>query len=238
MPTPTIDTIDILPPPGPSATRACHSPPFSAESYPSVPPIFLSALTVRFAVFVDEQRCSATEEIDSDDGRSWHWVAYVTEDGVAGNERRRIPAGTIRLVPVSPVPMHQEELHDAKIALGPRHGKTGMWDGKEVFVKLGRMATLMEYRKLGLGRRLVDTAIEWLEGNHEKIVEKAGAGASDIEVERIEVVGKWNGLVLVHAQKIIERFWASCGFVRDEGMGEWWEEGIEHVAMWRRVTVR
>lgn len=238
MPNPTTGTIDILAPPGPSAIRACHSPPFSPESYPSLPPIFLSALTVRFAVFVDEQHCSAAEEIDSDDGRSWHWVAYVIEDGAAGIGRRRIPAGTIRLVPVSPAPMHQADSHDVKMALGPRHGKTEMWDGKEVFVKLGRMATLKEYRKLGLGRRLVDTAIEWLEGNHEKIVEKVGAEVSDIEAEKIEATGWWNGLVLVHAQKMIERFWASCGFVRDEGMGEWWEERIEHVAMWRRVTVR
>jgi predicted GNAT family N-acyltransferase len=235
MPTPTIT---ILPPPGRSTTRACHSPPFSPRTYPSVPPTFLSALAVRFAVFVDEQHCSAAEEIDKDDRVSWHWVAYVIEDGAAGNEYRRIPAGTIRLVPVAPVPTHQEDSHDAKIALGPKHGKTGMWDGKEAFVKLGRMATLKEYRKLGLGRRLVDEAIEWLERNHEKVVGKVGAEANDKETERMEAMGKWDGLVLVHAQKVIERFWASCGFVRDRGMGEWWEDGIEHVAMWRRVMVR
>jgi predicted GNAT family N-acyltransferase len=233
MQTPTIDTIDILPPPGSSATRACHSPPFSPTTYPSVPPIFLSALAVRFAVFVDEQHCSAAEEIDKDDGVSWHWVAYVIEAGAAGNEHSRFPAGTIRLVP-----MPQEDSHDAKIALGLKHGKTEMWDGKEVFVKLGRMATLKEYRKLGLGRRLVDTAIEWLECNYEKVVGKVGAEVDETDVERIEAMGKWNGLVLVHAQKVIERFWASCGFVNDEEMGEWWEDGIEHVAMWRRVMVR
>ncbi len=162
----------------------------------------------------------------------------MIEDGAAGNEHRRVPAGTIRLVPVAPVPTHQEDSLDAQIALGPKHGKTGMWDGKEAFVKLGRMATLKEYRKLGLGRRLVDGAIEWLERNHEKVVGKVGAEANDKETERMEAMGKWNGLVLVHAQKVIERFWASCGFVRDRGMGEWWEDGIQHVAMWRRVMVR
>jgi len=235
MPAPTIN---IIPPPSHSATRACHSPPFSLEAYPSVPPTFLSALTVRFAVFVDEQHCSAAEEIDRDDGVSWHWVAYVPENGAAGDGQRGVAAGTIRLVPVAPLPEHHEDSHNAKIALGPKHGKTDMWDGKEAFVKLGRLATLREYRKLGLGKQLVDTAIEWLERNHGKVVGKVGVEANDTEVERREAMGQWNGLVLVHAQKVIQRFWTSCGFVRDEGMGEWWEEGIEHVAMWKRVMVR
>ena len=59
-------------------------------------------------------------------------------------------------------------------------------------------------------------------------------GGDEVGRER----GEWKGLVLVHAQKEIERFWAGLGFVRDEGMGVWWEEGIEHVGMWRRVDLR
>lgn len=156
-------------------------------------------------------------------------MAHVLE---AGNEHRRIPAGTIRLVPVAAVPT---ESHDAGIATGPRHGRTEMWDGREVFVKLGRMATLKGYRKLGLGRRLVDEAVGWLEGNYEKLGGKVSVEGDGTEARQM---GGWNGLVLVHAQKVVERFWASCGFVKDEGMGEWWEDGIEHVAMWRRVMVR
>ena len=50
--------------------------------------------------------------------------------------------------------------------------------------------------------------------------------------------GEWKGLVLVHAQKEIERFWVALGFVKDEAMGEWWEDGIEHVAVWKRVKLR
>lgn len=108
-----------------------------------------------------------------------------------------------------------------------------MWDGKEPFVKLGRMATLKEYRKLGLGRLLVNTALEWLEKNPEKVT---GEVDEDVESgQKKGLIGKWNGLVLVHAQKEVERFYGSCGFVKDVGRGEWWEEGIEHVAMWKRV---
>lgn len=107
-------------------------------------------------------------------------------------------------------------------------------------MKLGRMATLKAYRKLGLGRLLVDAALGWLEGNKEQVT-----GAMDIEVggeigdgDRERGVGEWKGLVLVHAQKEIERFWMAVGFVKDEGMGEWWEDGIEHVAVWKRVRLR
>ena len=149
--------IKLLLPPGPSVYKAPISAPFT---HPEVPPIFLSALAVRIPVFVDEQHCSAENEIDEDDARSWHWVAYISS----------VAAATIRLVPVTPLAGHTteektEHTKRGEQALGPKHEKTDMWDGKEAFVKLGRMATLKEYRKLGLGRLLTNTALAWLETN-------------------------------------------------------------------------
>ena len=221
--------VELLPPPGPSVFKAPTSPPFT---HPKVSPTFLSALKVRIKVFVDEQHCNAENEIDEDDARSWHWVVFFERTEV------KAAAGTIRLVPVTPIAGHTEGegMETAKRgeqALGPKHGKTEMWDGHEPFVKLGRMATLKNYRKLGLGRLLVNTAFEWLESNADKVtgqLEKISYGHNEEEM--------WRGLVLVHAQKEIERFWASVGFVKDDGMGTWWEEGIEHIAMWKRITLR
>ena len=234
--------MDLLHPPGPSVFQAPRSPPFDSSSNPTVPPIFLSALSVRFHVFVDEQKCSAEEEIDKDDPISWHWVVYVSVGSKTGNhEDGKVAAGTIRLVPVTPLAKHSQAEQAAREeqtarALGPKHNATEMWDGKEAFVKLARMATLKEYRKLGLGRLLVNTAMDWLKQNPDKVAGESGVG--DAVARERGVTGEWQGLVLVHAQKEIERFWASCGFVKDEGMGEWWEEGIEHVAMWRRLKTR
>lgn len=47
----------------------------------------------------------------------------------------------------------------------------------------------------------------------------------------------FRGLVLVHAQKTVEKVWTNHGFVKDESMGVWFEEEIEHVGMWKRIDV-
>lgn len=47
----------------------------------------------------------------------------------------------------------------------------------------------------------------------------------------------WQGLILVHAQSGIEKLWRAWGFTRDHSMGEWDEEGIMHVGMWKRIDV-
>jgi len=121
---------------------------------------------------------------------------------------------------------------------------TAMHDGHEPYIKLGRLATLKEYRGLGLGRLLVHTALEWASRHGDQFraggeVDSETAELEGVARERahVELGSEWKGLVLVHAQKGAERFWKGMGFVRDEGLGVWVEEGIEHVGMWRRVGV-
>ena len=163
-----------------------------------------------------------------------------------------MPVGTIRLVP-PPHGRHPEagrryrgdEVAGSGCSDGDGQGKgdraTSLHDGKEAYVKLGRLATLKEYRGLGLGRLLVNTALEWVAKRAELMVE----GPRDpVERERegnLEVGGEeggeWRGLVLVHAQRGVVGWYRALGFLEDEGMGVWWEEGIEHVGMWRRVEV-
>lgn len=134
--------------------------------------------------------------------------------------------GTMRLVPV------QEKAHgvekDGEEGEGgegkrtqPRKGRTDIWDGAEAYIKIGRMATLKEYRGSGIARSLVDGSMVWAAGHKRELGGKA----------------EWKGLVLSHAQKVVKGWWEKMGFVVDEGLGVWWEEGIEHVGMWRRVDV-
>lgn len=49
---------------------------------------------------------------------------------------------------------------------------------------------------------------------------------------------EWDGMFLIHAQKDARVFWERMGFVLDEGLGEWDEEGIIHVGMWKKVDVK
>lgn len=174
------------------------------------------------------------------------------------SEGGRVPVGTIRLVP-PPHGKHPENgkryAGDEVVGLGTEDGgdtarggsgsrlvdrATTHHDGKEPYVKLGRLATLREYRGLGLGRLLVKTALEWVakhaelmaEGPKDPVQREREGNAAEKGAE-----GEWRGLVLAHAQREVVEWYRGMGFVEDEGMGRWWEEGIEHVGMWKRVDV-
>jgi len=132
-----------------------------------------------------------------------------------------VPAATIRLVPAQA----HADADDEKAIDGPNYKGSTAWDHNEPYVMIGRVATVKEFRGRGYGRVLVEKAL-WTAGNN---------ASSMVEDGKLM---EWKGLVLAHAQKWVEKWYHSLGFVTDEGMGTWWEEGIEHVAMWKRVDVK
>lgn len=111
---------------------------------------------------------------------------------------------------------------------------------------------LPEYRGHELGRRLVETALTWA-ATHAGEIDAAAAQLAtqgqtqgpaqtndDFNSKVVEggwSPASWRGLVLVHAQVDVEGMYRGLGFVTDEGLGRWDEEGIEHVGMFRRVEV-
>ncbi|MCJ1336629.1 hypothetical protein MMC09_001907 [Bachmanniomyces sp. S44760] len=285
--------VALIPPLGPSVLHHFHpqSNPTAATSQhlptdPSIPPTLDEALSVRRAVFVEEQGVPLENEIDADDPRSWQWVVYASigpakggeqgstqtgrvgegegrdGNGRKGSEGSKVAVGVIRVVPPPhgphPTPGSGHEVDNADGLVKSSDGElnigadtaipanlvlvdraTSFHDGVEPYVKLGRLATLKEYRGLGLGRLLVNNALEWL-GKHGK--ENVQPRPNDpVERERTEggagAAAEWKGLVLAHANVAAEGFWKSMGFEKDEGMGEWWEEGIRHVGMFRRLEV-
>lgn len=183
----------MLPPPGDVVAPQG----FPADPRPKgAPQIFLDAMDVRIKVFCDEQNCALEPELDEDDPRSWHWVAYST--GGPGPDE---PLAVIRIVP-------------------PPHGPhpNGFSDPEEEpYIKLGRVATMATARGKGLSRLLSEEAFRWLAVHHEEV----GSG--------------WKGLILTHAQVAVEKMYARLGFVTDDKLGRWDEEGIEHLGMWKRV---
>lgn len=183
----------MLPPPG----MVVAPQGFPADPRPKeAPRVFLDAMEVRIKVFCEEQKCAIEPELDGDDPRSWHWVAYRTSKSAPDE-----PVSVIRIVP-------------------PPHGPhpNGLDDpDEEPYVKLGRVATMADARGKGLCRLLTEEAFRWLATHRDKI----GYG--------------WKGLVLTHAQVTVEKMYAKLGFVTDERLGRWDEEGIEHLGMWVRV---
>ena len=175
----------------------------------------------------------------------------------------RLAVGTVRLVP-PPHPPHptpgsshqidnsETTSQDPTASQGVQHERTGSSSSHqtsqdEPYVKLGRLAILPPYRRLGLGKLLVNSALEYAAQHPEKIVppmsaadreaarvgEMSGPGGSNADLES----DKWKGLVLIHAQKHTESTYKKMGFVRDEEMGEWDEENIPHIGMWKRLPV-
>ncbi|OAA46359.1 Acyl-CoA N-acyltransferase [Metarhizium rileyi] len=116
--------------------------------------------------------------------------------------------------------------------------RTSFHDGREPYVKLGRLAVVKEYRGNGLSGLLIQTALSWLRSNPsffdpsitELGLEQMGAST---ETE----IPKWGGLVCVHAQEQAVGTWTKFGFQVDKAMGRWWEEGIPHVGMFRRLEI-
>ncbi|KAL2417276.1 hypothetical protein ABEF91_005201 [Exophiala dermatitidis] len=132
--------IVMLPPPG--EIVAPHG--FPANPRPEgAPQVFLDAMEVRIKVFCEEQNCALEPELDEDDLRSWHWVAY--QDGQ--------PVSVIRIVPPPHGP-HPNGFHDPS---------------EEPYVKLGRVATMKNARGKGLSRMLTDAAFRYHAAHKEEI---------------------------------------------------------------------
>lgn len=306
-------TITISPPlpPSPAVASYSHASDDSStsaavSSSPSIPPTFVDAMTVRHAVFVREQGVPADFELDADDPRCWHWVAYATVTGTATEgvvvegetTPKRTPVGTLRLVPpphpphpavqgryvdgklvgTGPPPevdatgvmggtdgtvgitepsasssvggtavdgpaaateMAQEGVGNGDATLGAADRPTSLHDGREPYVKLGRLAVLPAYRRRhGIARMLVRAALEWLAATGPTLAAgegDTGDGHGGHNGTRWE---GWKGLVCVHAQSQVEGWWAREGFVLDEAMGTWWEEGMRHVGMFQRIELK
>lgn len=103
-------------------------------------------MTIRLQIFCTEQGCSVANELDEDDGRSWHWVAYDS------SER---PVGCIRLVP-PPHPAHPNGFKDPS---------------EKPYIKLTRTAVMQNARGKGLARLLCEEALGWAMRNVKELGE-------------------------------------------------------------------
>jgi len=157
--------IGFLQPPGAALAGYDSKQLHSHQVDDKIPEVFRHAMSVREEVYVEEQKIPLENEFDTDDARSWHWVAYASV-GTSGQQsenskdgRRKsstankLGVGTIRLVP-PPHPPHPEPGSSHKIdnaegvlpdvEAGVDHGQRG--NGKEPYIKFGRLAVLKPFR--------------------------------------------------------------------------------------------
>ena len=204
--------------------------PIEPDKHPSISTIFLDALSIRIAVFVEEQQVPAENELDDDDKRAHHVVLYLQSGDQLMGDPPGVHVCTLRFT--VEIPNEHDIKHcretpgpdgaksfesGAQPLLEPIHCPSDLWDGKEPYVRLGRMATLQGYRGKGLARKLLEWTLYSILNNWDMPLQLRPT------------------LVLVHAQKDVQRFYAQSGFVVDKSMGLWVEEGIEHVGMWKRM---
>jgi hypothetical protein len=97
---------------------------------------------------------------------------------------------------------------------------------------------LKEFRGKGLANLLANSALTWAKQNptffNPSVTEM---GMEKIGASSIVEIPVWRGLTCVHAQEQVQKQWAKWGFVLDEGMGTWVEEGINHVGMFQRLNI-
>ncbi|KAF2266490.1 hypothetical protein CC78DRAFT_148800 [Lojkania enalia] len=254
-----------LPPPREDLKDWDNTKPFNQQPT-TVPQVFRDAMSVREEVY-GEQGVPLEAEFDEDDPRSWHFVVYASvastsspppqiradsPANTAEDARRssataqRLPIGTIRLIPPPHPPNKYKQ--DKHPDADPPPGEVK--HPNEPYIKLGRLAVLVPYRGMSLAKLLINTALDFASKNPERI----RPPPSPTTMELANQLGKavedsviWKGLAMVHAQVSVAHLWAKHGFseelVTKDGEVEidkeehWWEEGIEHLGMWKRLKL-
>jgi predicted GNAT family N-acyltransferase len=270
--------LSMLPPPKGDLHGYDNTRPYSQQPA-TIPQIFRDAMSVREEVY-GEQGVPLEAEFDEDDARSWHWVVYASVASTASSPPKdlrtdarsngaedarrasasasRLPVGTIRLIPAPHAPnkyidnsegQHADKHADASPPAGSdaSHEQT---HPTEPYVKLGRLSVLAPYRKLGLAKLLINTALDYATKNHETIYQPPSPTAMEMASLRRDSVPEavsWNGLVMIHAQASLQTLWERYGFAEElkneDGKVQvakephWIEEGIEHVGMWKRLKI-
>ena len=199
----------------------------AADPARAIPQGFIDAMIVREQVYVKEQGVLLESELDEDDPRSFHWTAYASipvksssaspdikpHDARTDNGRRtsgastKIPVGTIRLVP-PPHPLHPNG-----------KAETDVHKNSESYVKLGRLAVVKEFRKAGISKLLVETALAFAREHPYELLPQFDATTVE-EMNRGGIGMDFRGLILVHAQTGVQKLWKKYGFeTTDEEYG-------------------
>jgi len=208
----------------------------STEQSPSsgIPQTYIDSQTVLENVFIAEQNAVPVKyQQDSDDTCPYCWLLYSSFPAVNLLKESVLFRSHIILILLLAqglkLRMKNPPISFRLCCLNALTGvccgrKTSLHDGAESYIRFG-LCVVKEER----GRYLQTswcTALDWARGNAREF----GKGV----MEKLPV---WKGLVCVHAQEKVLGVWERHGFIVDEGMGSWFEGGIRHVGMFRRLAM-
>ncbi|KAJ4288423.1 hypothetical protein N0V90_011658 [Kalmusia sp. IMI 367209] len=271
--------LSMLAPPKNDLSEYDNTKPHTQQSA-SIPQVFHDAMSVREEVYGEQGvPLEAEFDEDDPRSWHWVVYASVAttassppkdmrahSTGKDEDTRRasasasRLPVGTIRLIPGPHGPNKYLEGTEAKAVdvhgdadPPPGKGADAASDKKhptEPYVKLGRLAVLAPYRKLGLAQLLINTAFEYASKHPESIYQPPSPTTmefANLRGNSAQDTVTWQGLVMIHAQANLKGLWQKYGFqeelVNENGEVEiekephWVEEGIEHVGMWKRLKI-
>ena len=242
--------IAIIPPPSSDVLQIARdyfsSSPLTyiSTNIPTTPPEtrlpsdLLAALKIRLNVFVYEQKCTADSEIDTEDVWSWHWVLYARSSSNSEDVVEWMPAAMVRLVQAVPgygQPGHHVAPMNDSIE-SPDYATSEVWDKSEPFAKIGRLATMEQFRGRGYGALLIEEVRKWATTNATEVTLNRALTDDEPAGANWEKEQRWKGLICAHAQSSVARWYVKQGFMVDKGIKIWKEESIDHVAVWRRVN--
>lgn len=268
--------MSTLPPPKGDVDGWDRTKPWNQQTAHSMPLLFKDAMSVREEVY-GEQGVPLEAEFDDDDARSWHWVVYASvgtssasppKTMIARNDSgntpaddarrasataQRLPVGTIRLIPPPHGPNKYLDHANAPKDTHPDADPPASHSADHVaepYVKLGRLAVLTPYRKLSLGKLLINSVLDFAVQQPDAIYIPPSPTTRELAALQGPNAARplsWQGLVMIHAQVQLKHMWEKHGF-REELHNEsddveipaephWIEEGIEHVAMWKRLKI-
>jgi predicted GNAT family N-acyltransferase len=164
------------------------------------------------------------------------------EDGAKNDENSRPGSTTAAAEQQKPrsraLSTVDEQRHTSAMPFGVDR-VTEFHDGKEPYIKLGRVAVIPEFRGHRIAVQLWDAVRKWLLENptyfNPSVME---LGLDRLKIGTLDDIPKWNGLVCVHAQEAVIKIYEQWGFRVDKEMGRWYEEDIPHVGMFLRLEMK
>ncbi|KAK1754401.1 hypothetical protein QBC47DRAFT_414365 [Echria macrotheca] len=118
---------------------------------------------------------------------------------------------------------------------------TQYWDGREPYIKIGRLTVRRDHGDNNNPRaasQLIDTVVQFMRVNSLAFNQRGSdVGFHKIGPRKARLIPEWQGLFCAFACEDDIVLWQRHHFQLDRATGRWMEDGVPHVAMFRRIEL-